>query len=442
MPYKAGVTKLKNERNSEISFSATGDSFITRRLSNYDFDNQVAELIGRAQFRFTNLETTLHRSEGYPSALSGGTWAMADPEVLNDLKKYQFNCMTWANNHTLDYLYGGLEATARCLNEASMVHAGVGENLAAASTPKYIDCDSGRVALIGATSTFHDFWRAGEQRSDMHGRPGINPLRYKTMFHVTKEHMEVLREISAAVDINAENNLAIKEGFSTENDLFKFGKYTFRISGQEEMVREPYIEDITRITKAIHEGKRQADYVVISIHCHEMNKEQKDQAPDFLEAFARHCIDEGAHAVIGHGPHILRGVEIYKNRPIFYSLGNFIFQNDTVQKLPSDFYEQYHLPISATVGDALDERSQNNTKGLGVNPAVWESVIPYWEIKDGKLTKLTFYPIELGYGLPRYQRGWPKITKNEDILKRLANLSQEYGTKFVIKDGMAEVEVK
>ncbi|OLS39209.1 CapA family protein [Bacillus sp. MRMR6] len=427
------------DSNKEISFAATGDSFITRRLSKQDFDPQVAALIGSADFRFTNLEITLHRNEGYPSALSGGTWAMADPEVLNDLKKYHFNSMTWANNHTLDYLYEGLQATECNLDKADIVHAGVGENLAAASSPKYVDCDSGRIALIGATSTFHDFWRAGEQRADMQGRPGINPLRYSTKYQVTSKNMTILREIAGSTDINAENNLAIKEGFSTDSDLFKFGSYTFTIGEQEGMVREPHPEDLQRMTKAIHEGKRQADYVIVSIHCHEMNKDQKDQAPDFLEAIARHCIDEGAHAVIGHGPHILRGVEIYKNRPIFYSLGNFIFQNDTVQKLPSDFYEQYNLPATATVGEALDKRSQNNTKGLGVNKAVWESVIPFWEMREGVLTSLKFYPIELGFGLPRYQRGWPKITTNEEVLKSLEELSKQYGTEFVIKDGMAEV---
>ena len=42
-----------------------------------------------------------------------------------------------------------------------------------------------------------------------------------------------------------------------------------------------------------------------------------------LRKFARDVIDAGADAVIGHGPHILRGMEIYKNRLIAYSLGNF-----------------------------------------------------------------------------------------------------------------------
>lgn len=425
--------------NNSVRFVATGDSFITRKMSNSDFDIQLAKLIGGAAFRFTNLETTLHQNEGYPSAMSGGTWAMSDPELLKDLMKYQFNCMTWANNHTLDYLYGGLSATMKNLDRAKIIHAGVGENLASANAPKYLDSDSGRIAIIGATSTFHDFWRAGEQRPDMHGRPGINPLRFHTIYNVLPEHITFLREIAKITGINDENNLAIKEGFMTANQTFKFGEYSFDIGKKIGMIRKPLSDDVERIVKAIQEGKRQADYVVVSIHCHEMNRDRKDQAPDFLEYFARICIDKGADTVIGHGPHIIRGVEIYKDRPIFYSLGNFIFQNETVQKLPSDFYEQYQLPQTATVADGLDKRTENNTKGLGVNKDVWESIIPVWEIRESSLISLEFYPIELGFGLPRYKRGWPKISQNEDILRRLETLSKPYGTRFVINDGVAKV---
>src|SRR5699024_9835391 len=122
--------------------------------------------------RFTNLEMTTHHMEGVPGAASGGTWAMASPHVLKDLKGYGFNVIGWANNHTLDYLYGGLNATERYLNDYGFVHAGAGKNLAAASEPSYLETPAGRVALISATSSFHETWVAGEQRRDMVGRPG------------------------------------------------------------------------------------------------------------------------------------------------------------------------------------------------------------------------------------------------------------------------------
>lgn len=423
-----------------MSFVATGDSFITRRIAKGDCDQNLVDLIKSAEFRFTNLETTLHHNEGIPSALSGGTWAMSNPKVLKDLLNFEFNCITWANNHTLDYSYGGLFATERYLNEANIIHAGVGKNLASASEPRYLECKNGRIAIIGVTSTFHDFWRAGEQRSDIEGRPGINPLRYSTIYNIKSRYMDILKEIAYHTGINNENNLAIKEGFIGESEEFKFGNYSFSINENQGMKRTLLNQDIKRINKSINEGKRQADYVIVSIHCHEINNERKDEAPDFLEAFARNCIDEGAHAVIGHGPHIIRGVQVYKGRPIFYSLGNFIFQNETVEKLPSDFYEQYGLSHTATVTDAFDKRSENGTKGLRVNKSVWESVIPYWEMYEGTLTSLKFYPIELGYGLSRYRRGWPKLSEQTRILEELANLSIPYGTQFAIKNGVAEVK--
>jgi hypothetical protein len=43
-----------------------------------------------------------------------------------------------------------------------------------------------------------------------------------------------------------------------------------------------------------------------------------------LRRWARAVIDAGADAVIGHGPHVLRGIEFYRERPIAYSLGNFV----------------------------------------------------------------------------------------------------------------------
>lgn len=427
-----------------MTFSATGDSFITRShpISDDSFI-ELSSLLQEAEVRFTNLEVTTHHYEGYPSAFSGGTWAIAPPAVLAVLKEYGFNMLAWANNHTMDYSYGGLKATERYLDKCGLLHAGVGKNLAEASAPKYLDCPSGRVALISATSTFPDFWVAGEQRPDMIGRPGVNPLRYTTDYVVTPEKMKQLQTIADIVDINADTKLKLKEGFElkTEDDVFMFGKYRFLTGEEEGMRTKPLKKDMDRMIKSISAAKRHADYVIVSIHSHEMKGDSKSIPADFLEIFSKKCIDVGAHTVIGHGPHILRGIEIYKERPIFYSLGNFIFQNDTVERLPADFYEKYGLDHTHTVPDALDTRSENDTKGLGAIPQVWESVIPIWEMENGKLNKLTLYPIELGYGLTRYKRGWPKLSTNMRILENLRNLSKAYGTQIDLKGTIGEVSL-
>ncbi|WP_080876205.1 CapA family protein [Oceanobacillus timonensis] len=424
-----------------MTIAATGDSFITRRLPSYSGHSfqRISQLLQNADVRFTNLEVTTHQMEGYPSAVSGGTWAMAAPEVLHDLKAYGFNLYAWANNHTMDYSQGGLLATKRYLNKHGLVHGGVGENLAEASSPKYLETSSGRVALISATSTFHESWRAGEQRPDMIGRPGVNPLRYSTTHYVTKPEMKKLQEIADSTFINADHNLAVKEGFEIdEKDEFSFGPLRFIVGESRRKETKPFPSDMKRLENAILEARRQADVVIVSIHSHEMKEENKALPAQFLEMAARNCIDSGADTVIGHGPHILRGIEVYQEKPIFYSLGNFIFHNETVSALPADFYEKYNLNYQHNVADALDQRSDNNTKGLGANPFVWESVIAEWDIKEKKVTNIRLHPIELGFDLPRYRKGWPELSnENSDrILKNLQKLSKPYGTTIEIKDGV------
>ena len=73
----------------KTTFIATGDSFITRHIGEYGYDGyeDVCDLIDRHEVRFANLEMTFHNQEGYPAAASGGTWAMTEPEMLDDMHK-------------------------------------------------------------------------------------------------------------------------------------------------------------------------------------------------------------------------------------------------------------------------------------------------------------------------------------------------------------------
>jgi len=59
-----------------------------------------------------------------------------------------------AGNHSLDYSYGGLFSTWKALDEAGLVHAGTGMDLAKAREPAYLDTANGRVALISMCSSF------------------------------------------------------------------------------------------------------------------------------------------------------------------------------------------------------------------------------------------------------------------------------------------------
>src|ERR1019366_9388100 len=197
-----------------MSFVATGDSFMTRRLAALPGIPDLAAIIRSAEARFTNFEMLTPGDDGFPSAVSGGTWAKAPAGVIGDLGDIGFNLIAWANNHTLDYSYCGLAATARELDRFGMVHAGVGRTLAEASRPRYLECPSGRVALIAATSSFHESAAAGQQRPDAQGRPGVNPLRFTTTYLLPRDRLDALTGIADAAGVNDGHKVRVKNGFA------------------------------------------------------------------------------------------------------------------------------------------------------------------------------------------------------------------------------------
>jgi len=81
----------------------------------------------------------------------------------------------------------------------------------------------------------------------------------------------------------------------------------------------------------------------LSCRAHEEGRERWLPA-DFLPTFAHAVIDAGADIVVGHGPHLLHGLEFYKGKPIFYSLGNFIFEHETLERMAADDYDTLKRP--------------------------------------------------------------------------------------------------
>jgi len=155
-------------------------------------------------------------------------------------------------------------------------------------------------------------------------------------------------------------------------------------------------------------------------------------------------IDAGADVFVGHGPHALRGIEIYEGRPIFYSLGDFIFQNETLLRLPSENYERYGLGEHQHIADFNDARYENDTKGFPAVPEIWESVIAIPTFTNRELTELALYPIDLGFGLPRSVRGRPLLADEElaeKIIEDLRERSAPFGTGIEFRRGIGYVKL-
>ena len=425
-----------------MKFTAVGDMLIQRRLpGEYEGFSEISRYINKGDMRFFNLETTLHGGECFASQFSGGSWLRMDPKVLEDARKFGFNILSFANNHTMDFSYEGLTKTLDAVNEYGFPNAGVGRNLGEAAAPAYLDTLSGRVALISVVSSFEPSSMAGEQSRRVVGRPGVNGLRYEEKYCITDEYMDVLKRIAKETSINGRNDISRAEGYKppVPEGCFFFKDILFEVGEETKRVTTVDETDMLRVEKAIHEAKLQADYIIVSFHSHEIKGVKKESPDDFIIEFAHRCIDKGAHAIIGHGPHLLRPIEIYKQRPIFYSLGDFVLQNENIPFAPEDFFTKYGLNSDSTMHDLFKKRSNNFTIGLQTKREMFEAIIPYWKMEGGILKRLEFLPIELGFGQPRSISGWPKPAKDLSFIERLIEMSAPYGTEIKIENGIGKI---
>jgi poly-gamma-glutamate synthesis protein (capsule biosynthesis protein) len=418
-----------------FTMALTGDSIITRRLSVYREPEflKMIELIRNADVAFTNIEMLFHDFEHYPMHQSGGTYMRAEPELAAELAWAGFDLGSLANNHTGDYAVGAMLLTERYVREAGIVAAGTGASLTEAREAKFLETAEGRVALISVASTFPDHARAGKSRGDIPPRPGLSPLRRSTTYVVTREHLETLREVLREVGLNV----------PAEGDQLRIFGNRFVVGDRPEIRTEPNEQDVREVSAVVRNASALADYTVVAFHGHESGGNRFAPA-EFLVTFARAMIDAGADVVAGHGPHVLRAVELYKGKPIFYSLGDFLFQNETLLRLPYENYEPYDLGPEAHVADFNRERYDNDQRGFPATPEIWEAVIAMPQWRGGQLTAIELHPISLGFGKPRTVRGRPMLAEPElarKIIDDLIRASEPFGTVIEHRDGIGVVKL-
>jgi poly-gamma-glutamate synthesis protein (capsule biosynthesis protein) len=360
------------------------------------------------------------------------------PEVLDDLKLFGFNMVSANNNHALDFSYGGLERTMEALDESGLVHAGLGHNLAEASAPRYLDTKNGRVALIAVNTTFNPSMKAGKQTERVPGRPGINGITIDEKLTVTQEELDFIKDLSHRIGVNVSREIVRKEGYYPElaDNEAEFGTIKFTLGEETKRTLVPNKSDMERLARSVREAKFAADYVMISIHSHQIDGDTKEDVPLFLSQIAHSCIDMGADAIIGHGPHLLRPIEIYKERPIFYSLGDFVNELYSVELAPAEFFDSYGLDANKdTVYDLLKKRSHNFTVGLMEDRKMMESIIPLWETDEtGALVSLRLMPVELAMKGNKSEIGLPRKAVDLGFIERLREISKPYGIEMNIEN--------
>jgi poly-gamma-glutamate synthesis protein (capsule biosynthesis protein) len=363
-------------QSATLSITLTGQSMIRSDIRVHaPSEVPVIKSLLKGDVVFTNFETTIVDEKKGQSHMDGRF--VSPPAALDALKSFGFNLVSLANNHEFDLKVPGVENTLQEAGRLNLVHAGTGNTIQEAASPGYLHTPKGTVALVAMASGL-----IPEDGSATATRPGVNELR-------------------------------------VESD-------------------KPNEEDAQRILQSIREAKKHADLVIVYEHNHVFDKPfrtimleelpERLAPPDWLKKWTHAEVDAGADIVVMHGAPLLHGVEIYHGRPIFFDLGNFIFQAPPIDVL-------------------LDE------------PIDWESVVAYVDFQGKNLQSIRFRPIamnKIGKGQADTQdehtnnlflqtRGLPAPATGEQahyILERLAGLSRPFGTTIEVKGDTAEIKLK
>lgn len=450
-PKRDLVMKIK----SSFTLAAVGDILLHHSISRFDdprFQNLISQLRS-ADVAFGNLETPI---VDYSDVPNDGMQEGMPKACLPDLKAMGIRIMNCANNHTMQDGVAGMLATIRGLDQAGIAHAGSGQNLQEARMPGFLDTPKGTVGLVGVfsidpstTPALASSSGATYQTGDQPGVPGVDGLHLTQYNIVTPEQLQALRKIRDSI-YALRNEVLYPVPALAANEpsdrLQLFGQWYKTGPKPGELSWAMNQEDLKEILRSIKDGKESADFMIVTIHCHQntwaIQKYTFDSdIPDFLVEFAHEAIDNGADVFIGHGVHTLRGVEIYKGKPIFYGLGSFINQ-PAGSLLPQNpggtltFAEASNLPTGAPghEGGRLQE------------PVNREALMTTSRYEGGRLVEVKLYPVDNGQSpsRPLSRVGIPMTPSPEvarEILERVQKASARFGTSIVIEGNVGVIRV-
>jgi hypothetical protein len=248
--------------------------------------------------------------------------------------------------------------------------------------------------------------------------------------------------------VEAERLDRVSKGYAhdpEDPDVFPFLGNYYRVAPPPGRVTRPNDADVQAILKWVRDARRRADLVIVSLHAHEQAPGDREQPADFIRSFAHAMIDAGVDIVAGHGPHMLRPIEMYRRKPIFYSLGNFVGQNELLHKLPADAYDKFRIDPSVTPAELFRIRSQDDTRGFPSDIRYWQSMMPICQYdSDFNLIGIEIHPITLSLGEANHRRGRPKLatgSEASEILAKVQHLSRPWETEISSADLTAIVEL-
>ena len=265
------------------------------------------------------------------------------PSAAPCLRKAGFDVMSNAGNHIMDWGVEGYYDTMRHMRDAGIDIVGAGDSLDQARKPVIRVLDDGtKVGFLGYCSILpQDYWALPD-------RPGANPMR----------------GITAAPCVEHDQP-------GTPVRIFTW----------------PHPDDLQNMIDDIQALRPQVDVLVVSQHW------GIHFTPAVLADYQRYvghfAIDCGADIVVGHHAHILKGIEVYKNKPIVYSLANFATEG------PAAYFEGK----GGLIGDSRHRDIRKLNKDFGENPKrtmpfdSCMTIILKAVIEEKRVKRVSFVPV-------------------------------------------------
>jgi poly-gamma-glutamate synthesis protein (capsule biosynthesis protein) len=279
---------------NSIMVLAVGDVGVNREDPDSMFAH-VSTVTRSADISFCQLEM-IYSGRETPLPHSQMVTLRAHPRNASALRNAGFTVVSYASNHALDY---GPEALLEAVEEMKKIGInpiGVGRNIEEARKPHYMDCKGTRIAFLAYCSILPaDYWADGK-------RPGCAPMR------------------ASAV---------------TVHKLYEQVEPVLLYGGEEPVLSFAHEGDKAAMIEDIKMAKSQSDIVVVSMHWGIHFKE--GEIAKYQKEVGVAAVDAGADIILGHHAHILKPIEIYKGKPIVYSLANFALE----MELPDEVLQSY-----------------------------------------------------------------------------------------------------
>jgi poly-gamma-glutamate capsule biosynthesis protein CapA/YwtB (metallophosphatase superfamily) len=360
--------------NKEIVIYAVGDVGPNRQDPQSMF-RHVSGFLKQGDIGFCQLETNLStRGTPLPQARLP---MRAHPNAARAFGDCGLQVVSFAGNHCMDFGQEAFFDTIHALKINGMEPIGVGSNIAEARRPAIQERYGTRIAFLAYNSILPSgYWAEND-------RPGCAPMRAWTIYE--------------QVEPDQPGSLCRTHTFAHKDDL------------------QAMADDIEK-------ARSNADIVIVSMHwgIHFVPA----QLADYQRETARKAIDCGADLILGHHPHILKGIAVYKGRVIMYSLGNFAIEQPAA--FMQDLYKtRRHREIEA-LNPHWDEKRE-----YPLPPETRKSLIVKCVVAQKRIKRISYFPVYITV------ESEPEILKSddkrfEDVVRYIGEITdnQGLGTRF------------